>query len=84
MSLDELPRLHRSSLIDTVGLGVTCSPHSSCVWNTDYYVVGCCATASKQCLFFTSCIDLNSPATAADDPLVFTWYLFLAKHRFTY
>ncbi|KAK0130131.1 hypothetical protein ONS96_000658 [Cadophora gregata f. sp. sojae] len=53
-------------------LGATCSPHSSCVWNTDYFVVGCCATESKACLFFTSCIDKNSPATAADDSLVFT------------
>ncbi|KAL2059953.1 hypothetical protein VTL71DRAFT_10108 [Oculimacula yallundae] len=53
-------------------LGATCSPHSSCVWNTDYFVVGCCATESKACLFFTSCIDQNSPATAADDSLVFT------------
>ncbi|KAH6694939.1 hypothetical protein BKA61DRAFT_623722 [Leptodontidium sp. MPI-SDFR-AT-0119] len=53
-------------------LGATCSPHSSCVWNTDYFVVGCCATESKACLFFTSCIDENSPATAADDSLVFT------------
>ncbi|PVH77187.1 hypothetical protein DL98DRAFT_535077 [Cadophora sp. DSE1049] len=53
-------------------LGATCSPHSSCVWNTDYFVVGCCATESKACLFFTSCIDENSPTTAADDSLVFT------------
>jgi hypothetical protein len=56
-------------------LGVTCSTRSSCVWNTDYYIVGCCATASKACVFYTSCIDINSPVTAADDPLVYTWYI---------
>ena len=50
--------------------------HSSCVWNTDYFVVGCCATTSLECLFFTSCIDWTSPTTDADDPLVFTWYAF--------
>ena len=60
-------------LTDGIALGATCSSHSSCVWNTDYFVVGCCATESKACLFFTSCIDENSPTTAADDSLVFTW-----------
>ncbi|KAL4907028.1 hypothetical protein BDW74DRAFT_176628 [Aspergillus multicolor] len=37
-----------------------CSAYSSCVRNTDNSYVGCCATASNACRFFTSCVDVSS------------------------
>ncbi|CZR56669.1 uncharacterized protein PAC_06558 [Phialocephala subalpina] len=49
-----------------------CSTQSSCVWNSDYSIVGCCATASSNCQFYTSCIDINSPQQSGDSDQVFT------------
>ncbi|RDW58798.1 hypothetical protein BP6252_13274 [Coleophoma cylindrospora] len=49
-----------------------CSTQSSCVWNSDYGIVGCCATASSNCEFYTSCVDMNSPKQVGDSGNVFT------------
>ncbi|CAG8949484.1 hypothetical protein HYFRA_00007714 [Hymenoscyphus fraxineus] len=55
-------------------LAATCSVASSCVWHTDYYIVGCCRmTATKSpCLFYTDCVDERTDKTRVDDPLVYT------------
>jgi hypothetical protein len=52
-----------------------CSTQSSCVWNSDNSIVGCCATASSECKFYTSCVDLNSPQQTADSDNVYTWFI---------
>ncbi|KAH8595737.1 hypothetical protein B0O99DRAFT_686719 [Bisporella sp. PMI_857] len=49
-----------------------CSISSSCVWNSDYKIVGCCATASSECKFYTSCLDLNSPDPIGNRDDVYT------------
>lgn len=50
-----------------------CSTRSSCVWNSDNRVVGCCATGGSACKFYTSCVDLNSPNQTGDKDDVYTW-----------
>ncbi|PMD56207.1 uncharacterized protein K444DRAFT_665862 [Hyaloscypha bicolor E] len=49
-----------------------CSTQSSCVWNSDESIVGCCATSGSNCAFYTSCIDMNSPQQTSDSENVYT------------
>lgn len=50
-----------------------CSSSSSCVWHTDYSIVGCCAMKSDNCAIYTDCIDINSPKPDHDKSDVYTW-----------
>ncbi|KAJ4149876.1 hypothetical protein LMH87_010654 [Akanthomyces muscarius] len=53
-------------------LQASCSTQSSCVWNTDLGVVGCCAMTSDGCAFYTSCVDINSKKPSVDRNDVYT------------
>ncbi|KAL5335526.1 hypothetical protein BJX70DRAFT_401518 [Aspergillus crustosus] len=61
-----------------------CSTRSSCAWNTDNNYIGCCATASSTCRFYTSCVDASQPAPTEDSENVFTCLGDARCYRNTY
>ncbi|CEJ92232.1 hypothetical protein VHEMI07893 [[Torrubiella] hemipterigena] len=53
-------------------LQVTCKPHSSCVWQTNLGVIGCCTTIGTDCGIYTSCVDKNAEKQTEDQKDVYT------------
>lgn len=55
-------------------LGATCSQSSSCFWDQNSQIVGCCTTEGPCTTgIYTSCYD-GSGVKGKDSPFVYTWY----------
>jgi hypothetical protein len=56
-------------------IGATCSASSSCFWDQNSQIVGCCTTEGPCTTgIYTSCYD-GTGVKGADSPFVYTWYV---------